>query len=192
VEADSFIAHTQLGTLDMQNSIAVDTQGVINIQGTVLGECNMVNDGTGMPGSTYFIDTPLFMNKAIGDYRQQAASPGVDMCLDDYFAFSSNRDLGYQLRPVNEATNPSGMPGEAGGKFDGGFWESYINVTADTFDLNLTMDGDGASIAQVISSNVLGIECPADSARRTNVRISDCCRSAGQRPGYGALVGRAC
>jgi len=156
---DSFIGLVNGGIMDFQNSIMVDTQGVDNRSGSVVGKCNMVDVPGDMPGSSYFIDTPIFITPEFADYRQTADSPGVDMCQDDYFAFSNNRDLGYQLRPVNDGTNPAGTPGEVGGNHDGGFWESYENPV---YILNLSLAGPGALISQVISSNVSGIDCPGD------------------------------
>jgi hypothetical protein len=156
---DSFIGLAAGGIMDFQNSIMVDTQGVDNRGGSIVGKCNMVDVPKDMPGSAYFIDTPIFITPELADYRQTADSPGVDMCQDDYFAFSNSRDLGFQLRPVNDGTNPAGTPGEAGGNYDGGFWESYENVV---YILNLSLAGPGALVSQVVSSNVPGIDCPGD------------------------------
>lgn len=157
---DSFIGFN-VGTMDFQNSIMVDTQGVDNNFGdTVIGKCNMVDVPRHMPANSYFIDTPVFINKAGADYRQHSSSPGVDMCNNDNFAFSSPLDLGYQTRPINDGLNPSGMPGEAGGKYDGGYWETSTNPAPDFVDLNVTLAGSGSG--HVISTNVTGIGCEAD------------------------------
>jgi hypothetical protein len=81
------------------------------------------------------------------------------MCQQDTFAWSTDKDIEYQVTPVNENTNPQGMPGEAGGLYDAGFDEVYDNIGEDQFLLTVQKQGSGSG---VIISDPLGISCGTD------------------------------
>ncbi len=144
----------------IQNSIWQDTQGgSITSSGSVFGKCNLVDDGTQWPVGSFVVGTAQFINAAGGDARQLASSPGVDMCQEDTFAWSTDRDIEYQEAPVNENTNPQGSPGEPGGLYDAGFDEVYDNIGEDEFLLTVQKLGSGSGL---VLSDPLGIACGTD------------------------------
>lgn len=159
---DSFVWFSSIGSLRLENSIFQDTQGGQNAPTTspnISGKCNLIDHDTDWPVGSYTIGTATFINVAGGDARQQASSDGVDMCLEDTFAWSTNRDIEYQVSPVNENTNPQGMPGEAGGLYDAGFDEVYDNIGDDQFLLTVQKEGSGEGF---VISDPLGISCGSD------------------------------
>lgn len=158
--SDSFAFSTNsLGSIRIENSIYQDTQGVSDAGGAnISGKCNLVDDGTNWPGGMFVVRDAEFINPAGGDSRQLASSPGVDMCFQDTFAWSTERDIEYQDAPVNENTNPQGMPGE-GGLYDAGFDEVYDNIGEDQFLLTIERLGSGDG---VVFSDPIGILCGND------------------------------
>ncbi|MEZ5470934.1 MAG: hypothetical protein R3E90_04080 [Marinicella sp.] len=155
---DSF-AWGNLGDLRLQNSIWQNTQGGDNRGGVVTAKCNLVDNSTDWPASSYVVGTATFNNVAGGDSRQQSNSVGVDMCLADTFAWNTDRDIEYQVTPVNENTNPQGDPGENGGLYDAGFDEVYDNIGEDEFLLTVQRTGSGTGF---VVSSPLGIACGTD------------------------------
>ena len=117
-------------TGNIENSIFTDTIGADNTGGNITGKCNLVNNQTDWPIGTYHVGTADFVNLPAGDARQLASSIGVDMCLQNTLGFSDN-DIENQAAPVNEITNPQGLPGENGGLYDAGFDEVYDNIGED-------------------------------------------------------------
>ena len=159
--SDSFAWYSPVGNLRLENSIFQDTQGGDNGAdfGTISGKCNLIDNSIDWPGGSYVVGTPTFNNIPGGDPRQQSSSDGVDMCLEDTFAWSTNKDIEYQDSPVNENTNPQGMPGDTGGLFDAGFDEVYDNIGNDEFLLTVQKQGSGTG---VVISDPLGISCGTD------------------------------
>ena len=160
-QTDSFAWYNPVGSLRLENSIFQDTQGGDNGAdfGTIAGQCNLIDNSNGWPGGSYVVGTATFNNVAGGDARQQASSDGVDMCLEDTFAWSTNKDIEYQDSPVNENTNPQGMPGNANGLYDAGFDEVYDNIGEDEFLLTVQKQGSGEGF---VISDPLGIACGND------------------------------
>jgi len=159
---DSFVWYSSIGSLRFENSIFQDSQGGQNAPTTspnISGKCNLIDDSTDWPIGSYTIGTAQFINAAGGDARQQASSDGVDMCQQDTFAWSTDRDIEYQVSPVNENTNPQGEPGEAGGLYDAGFDEVYDNIGPDEFLLTVQREGSGSGF---VISDPLGISCGTD------------------------------
>ena len=157
-EADSW-AWRNFGTINIQNSIFTDTRGADNSGGTNTGGCNLINNGQEWTPGTYIIGTPQFINVDGGDMRQVAGSPGVDMCNQDDFGWSTERDMENQDAPVNENTNPQGSPGQAGGLYDAGVDEVYDNIGKDEFLLTVQKQGSGQGS---VVSTPLGIACGSD------------------------------
>jgi len=154
---DSFVWYTPLGNTRIENSIWQDTQGGdTRGAGQVSGKCNLIDDSSDWPIGSYTLGAAIFNNVAGGDARQQASSDGVDMCQQDTFAWSTDRDIEYQVSPVNENTNPQGNPGEAGGLYDAGFDEVYDNIGEDEFLLTVQREGSGEGF---VISDPLGISC---------------------------------
>jgi len=149
---------TAYGFANVENSIFTDTVGADNRGGNVIGKCNLVDNQTDWPFGSYHVGTPVLMNLANGDARQLAGSPGVDMCLQNTFGFSDT-DIENQAAPVNENTNPQGLPGEIGGLYDAGFDEVYDNIGPDEFLLTIQKEGAGEG---VVISNPSGISCGVD------------------------------
>lgn len=160
-QSDSFVWYNPLGSLRLENSIFQDTQGGDNGAnfGTVTGQCNLIDNSIGWPGGAYVVGTATFNSVAGGDARQQSSSDGVDMCLEDTFAWSNDVDIEYQNAPVNENTNPQGNPGHANGLYDAGFDEVYDNIGEDEFLLTVQKEGSGTG---VVISDPLGISCGSD------------------------------
>ena len=159
---DSHVWHSTLGNLRFENSIFQNTQGGHNAPTTspnISGKCNLIDNSTDWPGGSYTFGTVQFVNAPGGDARQVASSDGVDMCLEDTFAWSSNRDIEYQTSPVNENTNPQGMPGNDNGLYDAGFDEVYDNIGPDEFLLTVQKEGSGTGF---VLSDPLGISCGSD------------------------------
>ncbi len=155
---DSFFG-VALSLIHIENSIIDDTQGIENRGGGVVADCNLVDVASDWPAGSFTIGTPQFINLPGGDSRQLASSPGVDMCLEDSFAWTGNVDLEYQSTPVNENTNPQGSPGQAGGLYDAGADEVYDNIGEDEFLLTVQRAGGGEG--SVVSTPV-GIACGTD------------------------------
>ena len=121
-------------SFDARNSIFASTRGFSASGGsTVSGVCNLVDTGNGMPPGSFFVGVPLFNHAPSGDWRQTPASPGVDMCAENAFDFSGTDDIEKQSRPVDEATNANGSPGQAGQIYDAGFDEVHANITIPIF-----------------------------------------------------------
>ncbi len=154
----SSFAWFNAGIMLVENSIWQQTQGAID-NGTAVGKCNLVDDATDWPNGSFVVGAAIFNNVAGGDARQQANSPGVDMCQPDTFSWNLNRDIEYQAAPVNENTNPQGMPGENGGLYDAGFDEVYDNIGPDKFLLTVQKQGSGEGI---VLSAPAGIACGSD------------------------------
>ena len=145
----------------VENSIFTDTIGAELIGsngGSITGKCNLINNQTGWPFGTYHVGIANFINLPAGDARQIASSPGVDMCLQNTLGFSDD-DIENQASPVNENTNPQGLPGEIGGLYDAGFDEVYDNIGEDEFLLTVQKEGSGEG---VVISNPGGISCGSD------------------------------
>ncbi len=164
--ADSFVYFSLSGELDIQNSLITNSSGA-DIRGVgptpaIIGKCNLIDDDTDWPSGTYHLGTPQLINPAAGDARQLAPSPGVDMCLQDSFAWSTEIDIENQAAPVNENTNQQGMPGQAGGLYDAGFDEVYDNIGDDEFLLTIEKEGSGQG---VVISNPAGISCGFDCSQ---------------------------
>ncbi|WP_154221922.1 hypothetical protein [Marinicella rhabdoformis] len=160
--SDSHVWWSSFGNLRFENSIFQDTQGGYNAPTTspnISGKCNLIDNSVNWPGDSYTIGTAQFINVTGGDTRQLSSSEGVDMCQEDTFAWSTNRDIEYQSSPVNENTNPQGLPGEVGGLYDAGFDEVYDNIGTDEFLLTVQKEGSGTG---VVISDPLGISCGSD------------------------------
>lgn len=159
---DSFVWFSSIGSLRLENSIFQDTQGGQNAPTTspnISGKCNLIDHATDWPVGSYTLGAATFNNLGGGDARQVASSDGVDMCQQDTFAWSTDRDIEYQVSPVNENTNPQGNPGEAGGLYDAGFDEVYDNIGDDQFLLTVQKEGAGSGF---VISDPLGISCGTD------------------------------
>ena len=153
-------AGVSYAVMHIENSVFADTQGVINesIQ-PIVADCNLVDVPSDWPAASFVVGTPQFINLNGGDSRQLASSPGVDMCLEDSFAWTGNTDLEYQSTPVNENTNPQGEPGQMGGLYDAGADEVYDNIGDDEFLLTIQRTGGGEGS---VVSTPLGISCGTD------------------------------
>ncbi len=148
------------GATYLHNSIIADSTGVDLQGGFIQSECNLVDSNPGdLPGGTFYIGTPQFINIGGGDARQTSASPGVDMCHQNPLLWSSTRDIEYQTLPVNDANNDQGHPGQAGGYYDAGFDENHMNVGDDYFTLSIAKTGTGSGW---VVSIPLGISCGSD------------------------------
>jgi hypothetical protein len=145
---------------NIQNSLITNSAG-IDVRGSAVysGSCNLIDNNSNWPAGIYHIGTAQLIDPAAGDARQLASSPGVDMCVQDFFAWSNEVDIEMQSAPVNENTNPQGMPGDAGGLFDVGFDEVYDNIGNDEFLLTVQKEGSGEG---VVVSNPAGIACGID------------------------------
>ncbi|HET9032821.1 MAG TPA: right-handed parallel beta-helix repeat-containing protein [Dokdonella sp.] len=147
------------GIMNIQNSIFDDTHGSDPRVGNFSGDCNLIDDSKNWPAGTYVIGTPQFINVDGGDMRQVASSPGVDMCNQDDFAWSTEKDIENQDAPVNENTNQQGHPGQAGGLYDAGVDEVYDNIGEDMFLLTVQKVGSGSGS---VASSPVGIACGSD------------------------------
>lgn len=147
------------GELSIENSIFSDTQGLDPRVGTFSASCNLVDNSTNWPSGTFHIGTPIFNNLAGGDPRQTSDSPGVDMCLQDSFAWSTENDIENQVSPVNDSTNQQGNPGHPDGMYDAGFDEVYNNIGNDEFLLMVQKQGSGQG---TVLSTPVGISCGSD------------------------------
>ena len=159
---DSYLSVMLAGSLEIQNSLVADSSGIDNRTGGVAditGQCNLIDDDHDWPSGIYHLGTPQLVNAAGGDARQSSDSDGVDMCLQDTFSWSSEVDIENQDAPVNENTNPQGMPGQAGGLYDAGFDEVYDNIGEDEFLLTIQKEGTGEGS---VVSNPSGIACGVD------------------------------
>jgi hypothetical protein len=157
---DAFVWYSPFGNTRIENSIWQDTQGGDTRGSAVVsGKCNLIDNSNDWPVGSYTTGTAEFINVAGGDSRQLSSSDGVDMCQADTFAWSTDRDIEYQVSPVNENTNPQGDPGEAGGLYDAGFDEVYDNIGEDHFLLTVVKEGSGSG--SVVSTPV-GIACGTD------------------------------
>ncbi len=145
----------------LHNSIIADSTGVDLQGGSMQSECILADSDPGdLPGGTYYIATPQFINAGSGDFRQTSASPGVDMCnANPLLAWASTEDIEKESLPVNDANNDQGNPGEAGGYHDAGFDENHMNVGDDYFTLTAARTGSGTGS---IISIPLGISCGSD------------------------------
>ncbi len=160
-QIDSFVATVLAGSLDIQNSLLTDSNGIDNRStgASFAGGCNLIDNDFNWPSGTYHLGAPQLVNPPAGDARQLAGSLGVDMCLQDSFSWSSEIDIENQAAPVNENTNQQGMPGQAGGLYDAGFDEVYDNIGPDEFLLTIQKEGSGDG---VVVSNPAGISCGVD------------------------------
>jgi len=158
----SYLTVMLAGLLNIQNSLITNSSGIDNRTGGIAdisGKCNLIDNDHDWPSGIYHIGTPQLINPSSGDARQLAGSPGVDMCLRDSFAWSSEIDIESQAAPVNENTNPQGLPGDSGGLYDAGFDEVYDNIGPDEFLLTVQKEGSGEG---VVISNPSGISCGSD------------------------------
>ena len=143
--------------VEVFNSIFSDTRGHDDPPlGSFTGACNLVDNTNDWPSGTFIQGNAQFINAAGGDLRQQPSSPGVDMCNAQPGAPANDRDLEFQLVPVNEFTNPQGQPGQEGGLWDAGVDEVYSTVGDDEFTLTVARNGTGTGF---VISDPLGISC---------------------------------
>jgi len=157
----SYLAIFLGGSLNIQNSLVTDSSGIDNrsTSASILGGCNLIDNDSDWPSGLYYLGAAQLINPAAGDARQVAESAGVDMCLQDTFSWSSEVDIENQDAPVNENTNPQGMPGQSGGLYDAGFDEVYDNIGDDEFLLTIQKEGTGEGS---VVSNPAGIACGID------------------------------
>jgi hypothetical protein len=143
---DSKSLYLDNGTINIRNSIINNTSGADPRGGgnSIIGGCNLLDDDADWPAGIYDSGFAQFINAAGGDARQTAGSLGVDMCNQDSFAWSSEVDIENEAAPVNESTNPQGMPGDVGGLYDAGFDEVYDNVGPAFYLLSITKQGSGS------------------------------------------------
>ena len=148
------------GDVDVYNSVFADTRGIDNVTPLSFSSiCNLVDDPFNWPFGTVDVGMAQFINAAGGDLRQLPSSPGVDMCNAQPGAPANDRDLEFQLAPVNEFTNPQGAPGQAGGLWDAGVDEVYSTIGDDVFTLTVARNGSGSGS---VVSTPLGIACGSD------------------------------
>lgn len=164
--AYSFVNRGYSGSnLRVENSLVADTLGTDWFAGSFAAKCNLIgtaddrHPGSVWPVGSYSLGTPDFVNLPANDPHQLPSSDGVDMCLADTFPWSTDIDIDMNSAPVNESTNPQGLPGETGGLFDAGFDEVYGNIGPDEFLLTIEKEGSGAG---VVISNPAGISCGSD------------------------------
>ncbi|TDR20546.1 hypothetical protein [Marinicella litoralis] len=159
--SNSRVAVVLAGAINIQNSLITGSSGIDNRSAgaSFAGGCNLIDNDFDWPSGFYHLGAAQLINPAAGDARQLAASPGVDMCLQDNFVWSSEIDIENQAAPVNENTNPQGMPGQSGGLYDAGFDEVYDNIGEDEFLLTVQKEGRGEG---VVISNPSGISCGVD------------------------------
>lgn len=121
-------------TLDVRNSILAEMKGIHSSGGsTVSASCLLVDTGNGMPAGSYVVGVADFVDAPNGNILQNPSSWGVDMCHDDGFSHTADRDISNNSRPVDNASNPNGSPGQAGGIFDAGLHEVQGNVSQSIF-----------------------------------------------------------
>lgn len=158
---DSWAMTVRLGgEMEIYNSIFANTRGLDGSpSGTFTGLCNLVENTNNWPNGAVIQDSAEFINVAGGDLRQLPSSPGVDMCNAQPSAPANDRDLEYQLAPVNEFTNPQGQPGQEGGLWDAGVDEVYSTIGEDEFTLSVARNGTGSGS---VVSTPLGIACGSD------------------------------
>jgi len=155
---DTFISLT-FANKNIFNSIFSNTQGFEFIGGQLIGSCNLVDNSNNWPSGMFYIGTPVFNNLAGGDPRQMSSSLAVDMCLQDSFAWSTEKDIENQVAPVNDSTNQQGNPGHPDGMYDAGFDEVYNNIGEDEFLLMVQKQGSGQG---TVLSTPVGISCGSD------------------------------
>jgi hypothetical protein len=158
-DLDSWAMDVRLSGSQTQvyNSIFADTRGQPGPpRGTFSGACNLVDNTNNWFNGAVIQGSAEFVNIAGGDLRQLPSSPGVDMCNVSPGTPASDRDLEYQLAPVNEFTNRQGEPGQDGGLWDAGVDEVYSTVGEDEFTLTVAKDGTGSGF---VISEPLGISC---------------------------------
>lgn len=120
--------------IDVRNSILAEMKGIHSSGGsTVNGVCLLVDTGNGLPAGSYVVGVADFVDAPTGNIQQNPSSWGVDMCQDDLFSHTSNLDMTYNTRPVDNASNPNGSPGVAGGIFDAGIHEVQGNIAESIF-----------------------------------------------------------
>jgi hypothetical protein len=145
---------------EVYNSLFMDTRGIDGPPGfEFTGLCNLVADPFNWPAGSTDVGTAEFINAAGGDLRQLPSSPGVDMCNAQPGAPANDRDLEFQLAPVNEFTNPQGSPGQSGGLWDAGVDEVYSTIGDDEFTLTVARGGSGTGF---VNSSPPGINCGSD------------------------------
>ncbi|MEE4296012.1 MAG: hypothetical protein V2J20_05285 [Wenzhouxiangella sp.] len=155
---DSWAMTVRLGgEMKIYNSIFANTRGLDGApSGTFAGVCNLVESTNNWPNGSVIQGSAAFVDVAGGDLRQLPSSPGVDMCNAQPLAPENDRDLEFQLAPVNEFTNRQGEPGQEGGLWDAGVDEVYSTVGEDEFTLTVAKDGTGSGF---VISEPLGISC---------------------------------
>jgi len=91
------------GDLQIQNSLWQDTAGGDSYStfDSIDGKCNLIDVVGDWPNGTYTVGGADFINPPGGDSRQVAGSDGVDMCAADTFAWNTDRDIEFQVSPVN-------------------------------------------------------------------------------------------
>ena len=121
-------------SIDVRNSILAEMKGIHTSGGsTINASCLLVDTGNGMPPGSYFVGVADFVDAPSGNILQNPSSWGVDMCHDDGFSHTGNLDMTYNTRPVDNAANPNGSPGQAGGIYDAGIHEVQGNVAESIF-----------------------------------------------------------
>jgi hypothetical protein len=122
---DAYFGRADGGTISVYSSILDQTRGFeASAGGVVEGDCLLVDTLNGMPDDSYFVGAAQFVDAATGDYRQTAASWGVDFCDEQLVPWPGGSDVELQPRGSDMAGNPQGSPGIAGGLFDIGFDEA--------------------------------------------------------------------
>ncbi len=159
----SYVSVLLTGFIDIQNSVLTDSSGFDDRSGgsaIITGQCNLIDNSHAWPTGIYDMGTPQLINPAAGDARQLASSPGVDMCLQDSFSWTTEVDIENQDAPVNENTNPQGLPGDPGGLYDAGFDEVYDSIGEDEFLLTIQKEGSGEGAVVSIPGGIsCGVDC---------------------------------
>ncbi|HSM51939.1 MAG TPA: hypothetical protein VLA75_11120, partial [Thermoanaerobaculia bacterium] len=121
---DPWVAIANSGDIGLYSSLFDDTKGAVtSAGGAVTADCLLVDSATGLPPGSFFFGVPQFINRAGGDLRQIATSPGVDFCDESLVPWPGSLDGELQARGLDLPANPNGAPGVVGGTFDVGFDE---------------------------------------------------------------------
>jgi hypothetical protein len=121
---DPWVAFANSGDIGLHSSLLDDTKGAVtSAGGAVTADCLLVDSATGLPPGSFFFGVPQFINRAGGDLRQVATSPGVDFCDENLVPWPGSKDGELQVRGLDLPANPNGAPGIVGGTFDVGFDE---------------------------------------------------------------------
>jgi hypothetical protein len=121
---DSWASIADGGDVGLFSSILLDTKGTDTLAGgSTTSDCLLVNTTQNWNPGTFFVAAPLFISQGTGDLRQVAGSPGVDFCDEQMVPWPGQLDVERRPRGYDEGTNPNGVPGISGGRFDAGFSE---------------------------------------------------------------------